>query len=31
MKKTFSHVGIPTTGSKQGEIYSADMKLFLTA
>lgn len=30
MKKTFSHVGIPTTESKTGEVYSADMKLFLT-
>ena len=30
MKKTFSHVGIPTTESKVGEVYSADMKLFLT-
>jgi hypothetical protein len=30
MKKTFSHVGIPTTESKQGENYSADMKLFIT-
>lgn len=30
MNKTFSHVGIPTTESKVGEVYSADMKLFLT-
>jgi len=30
MKKTFSHVGIPTTESKAGEIYAADMKLHLT-
>lgn len=30
MKKSFSHVGIPTTESKVGEVYSADMKLFLT-
>lgn len=30
MKKTFSHVGIPTTESKAGEVYSADMKLHLT-
>ena len=30
MKKSFSHVGIPTTESKAGEVYSADMKLFLT-
>ena len=28
--KTFSHVGIPTTESKTGENYSADMKLFIT-
>ncbi|MCF7847477.1 MAG: hypothetical protein K9M45_01405 [Kiritimatiellales bacterium] len=30
MKKTFNHVGIPTTESKTGEVYSADMKLHLT-
>jgi hypothetical protein len=30
MKKTFNHVGIPTTESKKGENYSADMKLFIT-
>lgn len=30
MKKTFSHVGIPTTESKAGENYSADMKLHIT-
>ncbi len=30
MKKIFSHIGIPTTESKAGEVYSADMKLYLT-
>ncbi len=30
MKKTFNHVGIPTTEPKAGEVYSADMKLHLT-
>lgn len=30
MKKTFSHVGIPTKESKAGEVYNEGMKLFLT-
>nr|WP_319556658.1 hypothetical protein [uncultured Vibrio sp.] len=28
--KKFNHVGIPTTASHKGEVYSEDMKLFLT-
>ena len=28
--RRFNHVGIPTTATHQGEIYSEDMKLFLT-
>lgn len=28
--KKFNHVGIPTTAEHVGEVYSEDMKLFLT-
>jgi len=27
----FHHIGIPTTEPKEGETYSADLKLFITA
>lgn len=30
MKKTFCHVGIPTTESKAGETYAEGMKLHIT-